>query len=134
MKAWTDLEKDSNICLYWTGVPEEPKSHWYIDHGVKIERFTNGTIEINNAMKSGDDYEPVSTEERQVFETEGWLIGCYTVCINTYSDRLFTVNELIKANRPSDDMDKLMYRKAVLIKKIERYTDLLDKALSLQSL
>ena len=45
MKAWEDLERDPYVSLYWTGDDLDPDSHWYMDHGVKIEKFKDGRIE-----------------------------------------------------------------------------------------
>lgn len=130
MKAWTDLENDKLISLYWTGSSENPKSHWYLNHGVKIERFADGTIEINNVMKAGDNYEPISDEELKVFETKGWNAGCYLVCINTYGERLDSINRLI-SNARGQELDKLMARKAILTKKRNRYFEMYRNELSL---
>lgn len=128
MKAWNDLEQ--SVALYYTGPSDNPNSFWYLDHGVKIERFKDGSFEINNVMKAGDRYERVSDSEYEMFEQKGWLPGCYTVCINTYQDRLSTVNSLIQYAR-GEDLDKIMERKALLIKKVKRYSELLEKALYL---
>lgn len=126
MKAWQDLEQ--TVALYWTGDDREPKSHYYIEHGVKIERFTeDGRFEIKNVQLAGDHYEDVSDEERKVFETEGWLEGCYFVCQNTYTRRLNKVNYLISVEKDLDIMDDLMARKASLTKKLDRYYELSSK-------
>lgn len=130
MKAWNDLENDSMISLYWTGPTENPTSHWYLNHGVKIERFTDGTIEINNVMKAGDNYEPVTDEERRIFERRGWLAGCYKVAFNTYNERIDNLNAILKSLSDSE-LDKAMARKAVLIKKRDRYLEMYHNELSL---
>lgn len=119
MKAWTDLEK--SVSFYWTGDRENPKSLWYIDHGIKIEKFLDGKIELNNAMVSGDFYRPVSNEYRKVFEHEGWLAGCYEMCIDTYTYRMLNVIDLIKKHPEEID---LLKRKENIEKKLKRYLDL----------
>jgi hypothetical protein len=121
MKAWNDLEKE--VSLYWTGDDKNPDSYWYIDHGVKIERFKDGHFELSNAMASGDFYKPLSKDQVEVFETEGWLKGCYKVCIDTYSIRLFNLEKLILMNPESDE---LIFRKINIEKKIKRYLELVD--------
>lgn len=127
MKAWDDLK--ASVSLYRTGLDAEPTSYWYLDHGVKIERFeSDGRFEIHNVMLAGDHYEKVSDVEYAIFETEGWLPGCYQVCVNTFQRRLDKVNYLISTKRDGDEMlDDLMVRKAVLTKKLHRYLELIDQ-------
>jgi hypothetical protein len=123
MKAWSDLEEDPNVSLYWTGDYENPKSLWYIDHGIKIEKFPDGTIQLYNAMMSGDFYKPLTKDQIAVFEQSGWLRGCYNVCIDTYMTRLNKLMQLINLN---PDAEELIGRKKYLEKKLARYFDLLD--------
>lgn len=126
MKAWQDL--NDSVQLYTTGLTNNPTSYWYIDHGVKIERFEeDGRIEINNAMLAGDHYEKVSEVEYAVFENNGWLPGCYQVCINTFTKRLNKVNYLISnCKEGSTYLDDLMARKAILSQKLDRYLELME--------
>lgn len=123
MKAWTDLENDPDINLYWTGFNLKPDSYWYVDHGVKIERFNDGRFELNNVMMPGDFYKPLTKDQIAVFEQSGWLRGCYNVCIDTYMARLNKLMQLINLN---PDAEELIGRKKYLEKKLARYFDLLD--------
>lgn len=123
MKAWDDLEKDPNISLYWTGYERNPKSYWYIDHGIKIEKFKDGTIELNNAMAAGDFYRSLKDKHIKVFENNGWLAGCYEVCIEMYENRIMNVIDLIRRN-PNEP--ELLLRKENIEKKLKRYLDLRD--------
>jgi hypothetical protein len=52
MKAWDDLVNNKDKSLYTTR-----DSEYYIDHGVKIERFDDGRIEVKNTMTRGDMFE-----------------------------------------------------------------------------
>lgn len=128
MKAWDDLENDVNVSLYWTGDEREPTSYWYLDHGCKIERFVeDGRIEIKNVMTAGDWYEDVTEFERSIFEENGWLSGCYCVCINTYTGRVSKVEYLMSTQDPSSAMyEALSDRKEKLMKKLNRYYELLN--------
>ena len=123
MNAWDDLEKDPNISLYWTGDAVNPTSHWYMDHGIKIEKFADGHIELHNAMISGDFYKPLTQDQVEVFETKGWLRGCYNVCIDMYMIRLHNVCQIINMNPESRELDE---RKKNIEKKLARYFDLID--------
>lgn len=126
MKAWKDLK--ATVSLYRTGLDAEPTSYWYLDHGVKIERFEeDGHFEIHNVMLAGDHYEKVSDAEYSVFRKDGWLPGCYQVCINTYNRRLDKINYLISLKKEGDEqLDDLMVRKAVATKKLDRYLELME--------
>jgi len=123
MKAWDDLEKDPNVSLYWTGDERDPDSHWYMDHGIKIEKFRDGHIDLSNAMIAGDFYKPLTQDQVEVFETKGWLRGCYNVCIDMYMIRLHNVCQIINMNPESRELDE---RKKNIEKKLARYFDLLD--------
>lgn len=123
MKAWNDLESDPNVSLYWTGDERNPDSHWYMDHGIKIEKFRDGHIELSNAMIAGDFYKPLTKDQVSVFEDKGWLRGCYNVCIDMYMIRLHNVCQIINMNPESRELDE---RKKNIEKKLARYFDLLD--------
>ena len=118
MKAWEDLERDPYVSLYWTGDDLDPDSHWYMDHGVKIEKFKDGRIEINNCMHAGDFYVPVTESQRYVFENVGWLPGCYDVCIDMYSARMLRINKLESSE------DGIESVKNNTEKKLKRYLEL----------
>ena len=126
MKAWNDLME--SVSVYRTGLDEEPTSYWYLDHGVKIEMFTDdGRIELKNVMVAGDHYKDITDEERAVFETDGWLKGCYTVCINTYSRRMAKVDYLLSLRKNNDTMTlELKERKADIQKKLDRYFEMMN--------
>jgi len=121
MKAWNDLLGE--VSLYWTGLPDNPDSHWYLDHGVKIEKFKDGTFEISNTMIAGDWFRPITNEQYDFFVFNGWLAGCYKVCIDTYIDRMIRVHEVL--NRYPDNID-FIGRKNNIQKKINRYYQLMD--------
>lgn len=123
MKAWDDLESDPNVSLYWTGDERDPDSHWYMDHGIKIEKFRDGHIELSNAMIAGDFYKPLTKDQVSIFEDKGWLRGCYNVCIDMYMIRLHNVMQIINMNPESRELDE---RKKNIEKKLARYFDLLD--------
>ena len=118
MKAWEDLERDPYVSLYWTGDDLDPDSHWYMDHGVKIEKFKDGRIEINNCMHAGDFYVPVTSSQRYVFENVGWLPGCYDVCIDMYSARMLRISKLESSE------DGIETVKNNTEKKLKRYLEL----------
>lgn len=125
MKAWNDIEQDPHKSICWTA-----DSDWYLDFGVKIERFHDGRFEIKNTMLSPDHYRNVTPIQRQVFEEKGWEVGCFTVCIDTYTLAVNRLNARIKqaanANRP-DDLADFTARRERLLKKIYRYTERLNK-------
>jgi hypothetical protein len=123
MKAWNELENDPNVSLYWTGDKRNPDSYWYLDHGVKIEKFKDGHFEINNVMFAGDFYVPLKKHQIEIFEDKGWLEGCYNVCIDTYLIRLFKINKLLISSPENED---LINRKNNVEKKIKRYQELID--------
>lgn len=92
MKAWEDLVNDKDKSLYWT-----EDSDWYLDMGVKIERFhEDGRIEIKNVMTRTDKFEDVEGKSLKVFKDKGWLMGCVKLNIEVYQRKLLRTNELIR--------------------------------------
>jgi hypothetical protein len=84
MKAWQDLEENPHVSLYHTRV-----SLWYLDMGVKIEKFDeDGRIEIKNTMTLNEKFNDIGDDELEIFEKQGWIIGCLNVNINTLQRKI----------------------------------------------
>jgi hypothetical protein len=84
MKAWQDLEENPHVSLYHTRV-----SLWYLDMGVKIEKFDeDGRIEIKNTMTLNEKFNDIGDDELEIFEKQGWVIGCLNVNINTLQRKI----------------------------------------------
>jgi hypothetical protein len=84
MKAWQDLEENPHVSLYHTRV-----SLWYLDMGVKIEKFyEDGRIEIKNTMTLNEKFNDIGDDELEIFEKQGWVIGCLNVNINTLQRKI----------------------------------------------
>ena len=125
MKAWNDIEEDPHRSICWT-----ENSDWYLEFGVKIERFNDGMFEIKNTMLSPDHYRNVTPIQWQVFEEKGWEIGCFTVCIDTYTAAVNRLNTHIRRAANSNrqkDLEELTVRRERLLKKIYSYTERLNK-------
>lgn len=128
MKAWEQLENDPNVSLWWYGDERNPSIHYYIDHGVRISKdVKTGVIEVKNAQLADEHYSDVSAIQYSIFETEGWLPGCYKVCIDTCNKRLNKVNYLISIEKNKDRMDELTDRRSKLLTKLDRYLELNEK-------
>jgi len=126
MKAWEELVNDVDKSLYWT-----EDSDWYLDMGVKIERFhKDGRIEIKNVMTSTDKFEDVDKDILKVFETEGWFKGCIKLNLQVNNRKLLRTNELIRISLSGGNdrmIDMFKRRREVLQKKINKYRNLLTK-------
>jgi hypothetical protein len=126
MRAWDDLVNDEDKSLYWT-----ENSDWYLDMGVKIERFhKDGRIEIKNVMTSTEKFEDVNGKFLKVFETEGWFIGCVKLNIDVHQRKLMRANELVRisiSNGNERMVDIFKQRREVIQKKIHKYRNLLTK-------
>lgn len=126
MRAWDDLVNDEEKSLYWT-----EDSDWYLDMGVKIERFhKDGRIEIKNVMTSTEKFEDVNDKFLKVFETEGWFIGCVKLNIDVHQRKLMRANELVRisiSNGNERMVDIFKQRREVIQKKIHKYRNLLTK-------
>lgn len=94
MKAWHDLETNPHISLYHTRL-----SMWYLDMGVKIEKFDeDGRIEIKNTMTSNEYFKDVSDDEQKIFEEKGWMVGCLHVNINAIKHKIEWYKHLLDSN------------------------------------
>jgi len=120
MKAWEDLESNPHVSLYHTRV-----SLWYLDMGVKIEKFDD-RIEIKNTMTPNEKFRDVNDIEREVFEKQGWEAGCLTVNINVLEQKIEWQEHLLNSNcitgvetmhkKIQKNRDKLLYYQQRLVK------------------
>ena len=120
MKAWEDLESNPYISLYHTRL-----SLWYIDMGIKIEKFDD-RIEIKNTMTPNEKFRDVGDDEREIFEKQGWEAGCLTVNINVLEQKIEWQEHLLDSNcitgvetmhkKIQKNRDKLLYYQQRLVK------------------
>lgn len=120
MKAWEDLESNPYVSLYQTRL-----SLWYLDMGVKIEKFDD-RIEIKNTMTPNEKFRDVNDIEREVFEKQGWEAGCLTVNINVLEQKIEWQEHLLSSNcitgyetmhkKIQKNRDKLLYYQQRLVK------------------
>lgn len=126
MKAWEDLASDTDRSLCWT-----QSSDWYMDMGVKIERFhKDGRIEIKNVMTFTDSFEDVSDDLYEVFKSNGWMEGCIVVNIEVCQSKLLRINSLIKSHIGSNKhslVEPMIEKRLFIQKKINKYRNLLTK-------
>ena len=125
MKAWDDLVKSKEMSIYTTR-----DSEYYIDYGVKIERFDDGRIEVKNTMTRGDMFEDVDENILTFFNEDGWIDGCMHLNIKVYQDKLLKVNDLIRiaiSNNNDKFMEVLNDRRKIIQKKINKCRNRLTK-------
>jgi len=95
MKAWEDVS--SYHSLYWTGLEDKPDSKWFLDRGVKIERFEDdGRIEIHDVMTHGDKFRKIDGEQMKYFENYGWDAGCLKVNIDYHKASIEWLHHIYK--------------------------------------
>jgi hypothetical protein len=122
MKAWEDLENDENVTICHT-----LKSQWYIGHGVKIERFNNGSIEIKNTMNNNDHYKDVDEHLYNLFRDYGWLYGCYWTNIEFLEEKLYRIDVILSSNVEKHIKDKHSADKKKIFDKYLNYQKRLSK-------
>jgi hypothetical protein len=122
MKAWQDLETNPHISIYRTRLSE-----WYIDMGVKIEKFDeDGRIEIKNTMTPNEKFRDIGDDELEIFEKQGWEAGCLNVNINVLERKLEWQEHLLESNcligpetmhrKIEKNKEKLLYYQQRLVK------------------
>ena len=118
MKAWDDLI--ASVMVYTT-----IKSEYYIDNGVKIERFNDGSFKIKNVMGNSDKFTDITDEQLSIFNDVGWDIGCLNVNIDFLNERnsllsyLMTTDGVNKDNilrRIKKNNEKLLHYQQELVK------------------
>jgi hypothetical protein len=128
MKAWIDLISDKYVTMYTT-----EKSLYYIDKGIRIERFNiDGNIIVQNTMTNKDRFEKVTPQQYEVFENLGWYPGILRVNIDIIDSKLLKVNYLIKLainnEQPIEklhaDREKLLLKYFEYKKRFNKFVDL----------
>jgi hypothetical protein len=112
MKAWSDLVNNPDRKLYSTS-----RSEYWIENGIRIERFTNGKIEINNCLTPGDDFDRVRGAEMSLFRDYGWDVGMYNICVN---------NQVIHLRQAQINLDEAKGPKQTF-RRQARYDAILEK-------
>lgn len=117
MKAWDDLI--ASVKVYTT-----IRSEYYIDNGVKIERFNDGSFKIKNVMGNFDKFTDVTDEQLSIFNDVGWDVGCLNVNIDFLKERnsllsyLMTTDGANKesiSNRIKKNNEKLLHYQQELV-------------------
>lgn len=115
MKAWEDVSKPSRS-LYRTAYSE-----WYIDRGVKIERFTkDGSVVVKNTMTYTDSYDDITPEQLHIFTNMGWDAGVVMVNIQTNDKRVEYYNGLMRhaiIDNNKDTIETTLKKREDLLKK-----------------
>ena len=115
MKAWEDVSKPSRS-LYRTAYSE-----WYIDRGVKIERFTkDGSVVVKNTMTYTDSYDDITPEQLHIFTNMGWDAGVVMVNIQTNDNRIEYYNGLMRhaiIDNNKDTIESTLKKREDLLKK-----------------
>ena len=115
MKAWEDVSKPSRS-LYRTAYSE-----WYIDRGVKIERFTkDGSVVVKNTMTYTDSYDDITPEQLHIFSNMGWEAGVVMVNIQTNDKRVEYYNGLMRhaiIDNNKDTIETTLKKREDLLKK-----------------
>jgi hypothetical protein len=106
MKAWEDLINDDSISLYWTEY-----SDWYLDCGVKIEKFKDGTIELWNAATQGDHYAKLSATQESYFNDYGWKPGLYKVKADRLEYKLESLEYYL--TKKTDDSERATMQRSI---------------------
>jgi hypothetical protein len=117
MRAWNDLISDKYVTMYTT-----ERSMYYIDKGVRIERFNeSGDIIVQNTMTNSEKFVKVTPQQYEVFENLGWYPGILKVNIDIIDSKLIKVNYQMKLALNNDEPTEKIYdqREKLLLKYFE---------------
>jgi len=128
MRAWIDLLSDKYVTMYTT-----ERSLYYIDKGIRIERFNDGgDIIVQNTMTHPERFVKVTPEQYEVFENIGWEPGVLRVNIDIIEAKLIKVNYQMKlalnneqpTEKISTDREKLLLKYFEYKKRFNKFVDL----------
>ena len=96
-------------------------SEWYIDRGVKIERFTkDGSVVVKNTMTYTDSYDDITPEQLHIFTNMGWELGVVMVNMQTNDKRVEYYNGLMRhaiLDNNTDQIESTLKKREELLKK-----------------
>jgi hypothetical protein len=128
MRAWNDLISDKYVTLY-----ETETSLYYIDKGVRIERFNkSGDIIVQNTMINPEKFVMVTPQQYEVFENLGWEPGILRVNIDYIDSKLIKVNYQMKlALNNEEPIEKISANREKLLLKYFEYKKRFNKFVDL---
>lgn len=128
MRAYEELKEEGR--MWFTGTEENKLSEWYLDSGAKIEVFPDGTIEMKEVYTVGDRYRDMRPRFLRYFEEYGWYAGLGKLNVEYWTDRMEDLT--IRLSSCSDECERMVIveKQREIAFKIERYRDMLNKALS----
>lgn len=121
MKAWDDLKNNPDIELWKT-----KNSEYYIDMGIKIERFNNGAIKVLSVMCSGDRFRAVTPNQMYYFKQISWLAGCARASIDELEVRVEKINKRLRSKLPEDRKQKQYKDRKQYMQRIFNYNQILQ--------
>lgn len=129
MRAWNDLISDKYVTMYTT-----EGSMYYIDKGVRIERFNKGgDIIVQNTMINPEKFVMVTPQQYEVFEDLGWEPGILRVNIDIIDSKLLKVNYQMKlALNNEEPIEKISAQREKLLLKYFEYKKRFNKFVDLK--
>jgi len=124
MKAWEEVKRTKDRGIFWTSTSE-----YWIEHGVRIERFHDGRVEIKNCISGGERFVVMDPEVEILFHTHGWVVGMATVCVAEFERRVDVARKRAFTIRDTEEHEAAVVNMELLIKKLDKYKMMLGKAL-----
>lgn len=127
MKAWNDLKSDPDQVFYTT-----MGSEYWIDMGVKIERFNTGKIVIKNALRPGDFMYDLTQGQLNYFVFYGWREGMFKVNVDEFERKLYNADkriERLEIKDPKNEMYLATKNRAEIIEILIDRREKLEKSL-----
>ena len=118
MKAWEDVEERYGPKLYSTKV-----SRYWIQDGIKIEKFNSGEIILKNYNVPGDISEPVGEKHMDMFINAGWEAGICSVCIEVFTVKMNQAKINLKESSSDRERKTRQKRYDFMVKTLDSYYD-----------
>jgi len=116
MKAWKDINKTCSVY-------EAEDYLWYVDRGVSIRYYSDeDRYEVYNTMTQSDHYELITDDVLDVFHTEGWDAGTYTMNVRVLQQRVERIERSLSYPRITEEsIARFLEERKKVINKMQDY-------------
>jgi hypothetical protein len=126
-RAWDDVQAKYGSQLFST-----MESKFWIDSGVRIERFNNGHIELKVCLEHGDNFTDLTQAQAYVFEDHGWESGVMRVNMDFFESLLRIAENKVLSSKIDEEREKAMRRVVKYEKTRKEFSTKYEESLDIQ--
>ena len=104
-RAWDDVQAKYGSQLFST-----MESKFWIDSGVRIEKFNHGAIVLKVCLEHGDNFTDLTQAQSYIFEDYGWEPGVMRVNIDFFESLVDIAENKVLSSKTYEEREKAMNR------------------------